>query len=413
MKPKTIEQTLQEILERFDNLEEKVGSRFDEVDGYLKDQGDFIQDFTEKLDTCMVKIEKFAEKSKKTAEEVRKQDRKLGQHDLYLAELTEKIELLEREKRKKTLIIEGVEENPRENLREITDQLFRDLMLSFDSGAIDTIYRRGRVQLPKGGKEAPRAPRAIAVTFVRDGRKGEFYRNIKQLKDLQRWQKVFFGDDLTEKQRKEVKELRAIAAHAKSQGHVAAARGSLLTVDGNKYNHGDLHRLPKDLSLEAAKQVRFDQDKGVAFQGEASKLSNMSKCWVPLDGIDFGSAEEAYQYKRAKVCEAKKEADVIALVNDAYRAKDIGKRVLTTPEWDKIQEESMLKILRIKFNNNEAHRQELLATGERELVEFTSDKKWGCGTTLAKVSQVKVDKLQGQNNLGKLLKQVRNELNGK
>ena len=70
----------------------------------------------------------------------------------------------------------------------------------------------------------------------------------------------------------------------------------------------------------------------------------------------------------------------------------------------------MLKILKIKFKWNEEDRKALLETGDAVLVEFTGDRTWGCGLTLAKAAEAKVKSLQGENGVGKLLQQVREDL---
>ena len=70
-------------------------------------------------------------------------------------------------------------------------------------------------------------------------------------------------------------------------------------------------------------------------------------------------------------------------------------------DWDRVKNEVMLQILRVKFSK-EPLRTLLLDTGEEELAELNSwnDLYWG------------VDLLtgEGQNHLGKTLMQVRQEL---
>ena len=69
-------------------------------------------------------------------------------------------------------------------------------------------------------------------------------------------------------------------------------------------------------------------------------------------------------------------------------------------DWDRIKDDVMLKCLRAKFTQHKDLKQQLLDTGDRKLIEHTSnDSYWGDGGDGS-----------GQNKLGKLLMQVRKEI---
>ena len=136
----------------------------------------------------------------------------------------------------------------------------------------------------------------------------------------------------------------------------------------------------------------------------------MATCKIVIEGEDFKSAEEAFQYQRAKACGAHREMEMILKSEDGYRAKREGGGVTTTPDWDRSEEKVMLDILRAKFRDNREHREALLATGNKILVDFTHDRKWGCGLPLSKIKDTKLDKLPGRNLLGKFLMSVREEI---
>ena len=398
-----------EFLVRFDTLDENIASGLKNVHDKLGVHGGLIQEFGAKLGNCTEKIETFTKETRRNTKSVEKLERKVGQHDLDIRSMSERMELMDRESRKKTIIVEGVKEDHELGPQELIGQLFMDMKLSYDVGACDKVLRRGvRRQQRPNGKAA--APRVIAVTFVREGRKAEFYKNLKNLKDVDRWKSVYFGDDLTEQQRAEARDLRGIAAHAKTKGHKATVRGTTLHLDGNKYNHRDIHRLPIDLSLEAAKQVEFDQGKGIGFQGHPSMLSNMASCPVEYEGEEYRSVEEAFQHQKAICCGDRRGAERVLQSASAYKAKIEGGGVTTTAEWDQKEEKVMLDLLRAKFKKNHRQRRALLDTGDKALVEFTQDRKWGCGLPLSKISDAKVDKLPGRNLLGEMLCKVRDEL---
>jgi ribA/ribD-fused uncharacterized protein len=67
-----------------------------------------------------------------------------------------------------------------------------------------------------------------------------------------------------------------------------------------------------------------------------------------------------------------------------------------------VKDEIMLRAVRAKFQSHESLGEELLATGDEEIIEQTTDDKyWGCGSDGT-----------GLNKLGLILMQVRAELRG-
>lgn len=68
-------------------------------------------------------------------------------------------------------------------------------------------------------------------------------------------------------------------------------------------------------------------------------------------------------------------------------------------DWDEVCVEVMLEALRLKFKTSEHCREVLLSTRGKELAERSGDSFWGTG-----------DDDKGENMLGKLLMQVRDEL---
>ena len=133
-----------------------------------------------------------------------------------------------------------------------------------------------------------------------------------------------------------------------------------------------------------------------SFTGPYAFLSNFAACHVAYDGRVYPSVENAYQ---------------AAKVNPAFRskfqscrpgeAKRMGRTLpLETPKWDAVKEPLMLELLRYKFGVRSPMASRLLSTGDAEIVEGNTwgDTYWG------------VYRGRGENRLGKLLMQVRDEL---
>ncbi len=133
------------------------------------------------------------------------------------------------------------------------------------------------------------------------------------------------------------------------------------------------------------------------FSGEYRFLSNFWPALVMLDGMAFPTVEHAYQAAKTNDMIERRRISALATPGQAKRA---GRELHLDSDWDGERKEAvMLDLLRQKFSIPKL-REMLLATGDRDLIEGNTwgDTFWGvCRGT-------------GQNNLGKLLMRVRDEV---
>jgi len=133
------------------------------------------------------------------------------------------------------------------------------------------------------------------------------------------------------------------------------------------------------------------------FFGEFRWLSNMWETPVEFEGIRYPSAENAYQAAKV-VCASREEFRHMK----PWEAKKAWKRFDLLPEWDTRKLLVMQHCLASKFELNLELRAQLVATGNRELVEGNNwrDTFWGYDVNLR----------AGTNHLGKLLMEIRTAL---
>ena len=133
-----------------------------------------------------------------------------------------------------------------------------------------------------------------------------------------------------------------------------------------------------------------------SFKGPWTKLSNFSVCSVWFERHMYPSTEHAYQ--AAKFLDEDIQQKIRNLPT-ANAAKKAGRQKGIRPDWDTVKVDIMRGLLREKFSQ-EPEKQVLLSTGERELVEgnWWGDTFWG------------VCEGKGENWLGRLLMEVRNDL---
>ena len=86
-----------------------------------------------------------------------------------------------------------------------------------------------------------------------------------------------------------------------------------------------------------------------------------------------------------------------------YEAKRLGKRVPLRDDWESIKDNVMFCLLRKKFTSHPALAEQLLKTGEEDLIHYCpwGDAYWGV-TSLTH--------MEGQNRLGKMLMLIRSDL---
>lgn len=131
-----------------------------------------------------------------------------------------------------------------------------------------------------------------------------------------------------------------------------------------------------------------------------SFLSNFYTAYVVWEGIKYPTSEHAYQAAKTLNLELRK--NVFGDMNSSPAlAKRDGRKIELRSDWESVKIDVMREIVRIKFQTHPKLAEKLLATGNEELVEGNTwgDRFWG-----------QVDGV-GENWLGKILMEVREELN--
>lgn len=136
------------------------------------------------------------------------------------------------------------------------------------------------------------------------------------------------------------------------------------------------------------------------FRGQYNFLSNFFACTINYMGIDYPSAEHAFQ--AAKTWDVKQRI-WIAEAETPGIAKRRGRQVALRQDWDSVRIAEMYKICRAKFSQPYLT-QALLDTDPHLLVEgnYWHDQFWGncqCDMHLH---------AEGKNYLGRILMHIRN-----
>lgn len=135
------------------------------------------------------------------------------------------------------------------------------------------------------------------------------------------------------------------------------------------------------------------------FNGKNYFLSNFYPSRIIMDGIVYPTVEHAFQASKTTSRAARK---VIAYLPTPGQAKRAGRATWHRGDWEEIKVDVMHRLLKLKFERDSRLADRLLETGNADLVEANNwnDHFWG----------VDVKTGEGENMLGKLLMQVRKEL---
>jgi hypothetical protein len=125
-------------------------------------------------------------------------------------------------------------------------------------------------------------------------------------------------------------------------------------------------------------------------------LSNFYEATVVYDGIRYRNAESAFQ--SAKLADRKERLKFQKLTG--AQAKALGKTVKLRDDWNDIKLSVMYDVVSAKFANNPDLRDDLIWTGDQEIVEENTwgDTYWG------------VCRGKGENHLGKILMWIRKDI---
>lgn len=134
----------------------------------------------------------------------------------------------------------------------------------------------------------------------------------------------------------------------------------------------------------------------VSFDGPNRFLSNFYPCVIVFEGIKYHSAEHAYQASKTNNKDIRYS---ISLIDTPGQAKRAGRRLVLREDWESVKIDVMREILEEKFSIPEL-RNKLKNTGKLKLIEGNhwGDTFWG------------VCNGKGQNNLGKLLMEIRDSI---
>jgi|SRR3989344_5420216 len=139
----------------------------------------------------------------------------------------------------------------------------------------------------------------------------------------------------------------------------------------------------------------------ITFRGKHGFLSNFAACKILYNGIEYPTVEHAYQAVKSLDVNIRK---YVANLPTPVDAKKYAHKMQVRDDWPEIKASVMYQLLKLKFSQ-EIFKNKLLSTKNEIIVEGNTwhDTFWGC-------CYCEKHTEKGENKLGKLLMQIRKEI---
>ena len=150
-----------------------------------------------------------------------------------------------------------------------------------------------------------------------------------------------------------------------------------------------------------------EHDKVVTFNGKDNPISNFFPCSLEAFGVKHRSAEHAFQYVKALRCGDLPRASAIQAAQTALDAKNIGKQIRTSEQFDEKRIEIMEEIIIEKLKQVKQFSDTLCKYPKgTTFAESTYDDFWGTGLDKDGSDHTQEKKWPGENHLGQLIMKV-------
>ena len=155
----------------------------------------------------------------------------------------------------------------------------------------------------------------------------------------------------------------------------------------------------------------YETDKYVFFYG--SCFSQWAMGGMEIDGNLFNCCEQYMMCKKAELFKDKESFNKIWSASDPAKQKALGRKVqnFDKDKWEAIARDVVYKANYAKFTQNENWKQQLLATGDKIIVEASpTDCIWGIGMSCDDPGIEDPANWRGTNWLGEAIMKVREQL---
>ena len=241
---------------KFEEYVKTNDAKITKVDSSVDSMNKQIQDLQVQLKALQSQVKSVEKGLTDANDRVENAEKEMGEaaNDFHhKTKVFQKVEMRlnaeEEEAKRCMVLLEGIPERTKLKPREIAANLLNELEINFVESDIRAAYRLGQLQ------DKQKRGRTIKVKLSASYIKQEIYKNINKLKGNRSWEGVIISDVLSQQEQEQRRDLRCLAAFARSHDIEAKVKGDKLVIDGKTYKYDDIDELPYELSLEKAKKL--------------------------------------------------------------------------------------------------------------------------------------------------------------
>ena len=392
-------------LEWNQTIYKKVDELFDNFQA-LKQSFDFNQEELAKCKNEVIEMKDEINQLKTQMKELQceREQLKLQNRALVESHITTELHM-----REQNLVFEGIQETYGEDKHMLYNKIVQILshMMVFN-GQADKVpitkiqrmggYMRGNI-------------RPVRCQFLRDFDVDIIVHNRGQLpKDI--YVREDFPPEIEDRRRV----LRPIFKKAKSLNEFKGKcklNVDKLVIDGRTYTvapYNNLNKLPKPLQPREAAEK--SNDTAVVFFTQGSPFSNFHPAPFVRNNQRYVCNEQYIQAKKAELFDDDYTHAKIMHSTNPFEIKSLGGKVrgFVRQKWEQHARQIVTEGCMAKFTQNHELLKALIETGNKAIGEASRDPLWGIGKSLAHPNVLAADDWQGENILGNVLMNIREQL---
>ena len=389
-----------------------ITTRLDNLDDSTKSLREDAKKTTGCTNDKLTQLEKLLVDSNdryaQTDRKLRIVEARLSSSETARCKLAEKVVYLENGSRMCNLLIDGKPESDNDNLMQYALEVSNHLTHGATKPeSILVAHRIGKKPSQQTRNPTMARPRTIKVIFSNIQERNKVYYARASLKGSDLYKGVYLGDDVTQETRKAREQYRSVAALARSENCEVRMHDDGIVLNGQKFKLFESDSLPPCFSLAKAK-IRLVNG-AIYFHSEHAYLSNFYPAPILVDDVLYMTAEHRFQALKCDAAHNQKLKERVIRASTPQEAKKLGDSLDETPEWRRLRDEVLTRVVDDKFNQNQDLSKLLLSTGDKKLYEATTSRYYGIGATLHS-REVRDGTHTGSNKLGQTLEAKRAKL---
>ena len=257
------------------------------------------------------------------------------------------------------------------------------------------------------GQKTKKKPRNIIAKFCYFKDRERVWNSRYELSKTNAWLMEDYPQEILQKRKTLYPALKA--AQRSPEIKNASLQVDKLILDGKVFTTNNMHELPRFLQPDKAAVIETDD--AMVFFTRHAIFSNLRPMAIKVEDENFNCNEHYFQYSKAKVFNDDVTAAKLKTETDPYKMMSLGRQVkgYRHQKWLQQAKGVLKRANEAKYRQNEKAKDALLSTGNRKLGEASSNKIYGTGVGLFSKKATDVLSWEGQNIMGEILTEIRND----